>query len=340
MRGDGAEAASPETAAVQVHREPNHLKGGDGAAFLVAGMGQAGVRQIEGRVDLALRHRGEGWVDDQQLAAHALGQAAPGALVGLLFDVLEVARKCPPLCQTVLVRGQLQDLPVPVPGRQCFPRLEQGCLGYCAQRPKGHAAIQQTGDLLQGQLTHAVDQQVGATVDEDRGLELIGPVVVVGDPAQRCLDTAEDDRSLRIELLENPRVHRGRVVRPKARLPARCVRVRRAPPPRGGIVVDHRVHATRGDAEEKPRGAQLSEVAQVIPPVGLRHDGHSQPQRFQEAPDDRVPEGRMVDVRLTGDDDDVQPIPAAGHDFLRCRGEPVGHRRRVGQHVLGSGYGV
>ena len=47
-----------------------------------------------------------------------------------------------------------------------------------------------------------------------------------------------------------------------------------ASPAVGGVVVYHRVHGAGTHAEEQARAAELAEVAEVVLPVGLRHDGH------------------------------------------------------------------
>jgi hypothetical protein len=56
------------------------------------------------------------------------------------------------------------------------------------------ARVEAPGDLPDGALAHAEDQQIGLAVHQDRAAHLVRPVVVVGDAAQRGLDAAEDDR--------------------------------------------------------------------------------------------------------------------------------------------------
>src|SRR5437660_852367 len=76
------------------------------------------------------------------------------------------------------------------------------------------AVGQPPGDLEDRLLAHAVDEDVTGAVDQDRMPHPIAPVVVVGEPPQRRLDAADDDRHIRKELLELAGVDRGGVVRP------------------------------------------------------------------------------------------------------------------------------
>src|SRR5690606_40051227 len=76
-----------------------------------------------------------------------------------------------------------------------------------------------------------------------------------------------------------------------------------------GVAVDHRVHVAGGDTEEQIRLAELHEVVFALP-VRLADDADAKALGLQQPPDDRHAERRMVDVGITGDDDDVARVPA------------------------------
>ena len=87
--GDGAESTTAEAATVETDRELDHLVGGDAFAS-VLGVGQTGVGEVEGSVELALREGLVGWVDDHPMVGYLLEDAACVVFVGFFFDVAEV----------------------------------------------------------------------------------------------------------------------------------------------------------------------------------------------------------------------------------------------------------
>ena len=87
------------------------------------------------------------------------------------------------------------------------------------------ALLQVGGDLEDGALAHAIDQQVGLAVDEDGAADGIRPVIVMRHAAQARLDAADDDRHIGIELAQAIAVDDCRALRPVAGLAARRIRV-------------------------------------------------------------------------------------------------------------------
>ena len=158
----------------------------------------------------------------------------------------------------------------------------------------GEVAGQFEGRLL----AHAVGDHVGARVDEDTGAQAVLPVVVVGDAPQGGLDASQNDGDVRVELFQNLGVDDGGVLRPQVVAPIRAVGILKAQPSCGGVLVDHRVHAARGDAEEQPRTSKFLEVAVVAVPVGLWDDGHAIACGFERTSDDRCPKRRMVHIGI------------------------------------------
>ena len=163
---------------------------------------------------------------------------------------------------------------------------------------------QTLGHFNNGALGVAVQQDIGAGVDQDRVAYTVLPVVVVRDAAQGGLDAAEYDRHILVGFLATLAVHQARTVRTFTGHAARGVGVVGADFLVGGVAVDHRVHVAGRDAEEQVRLAELHEVVFGLP-VGLGNDPDAKPLGFQEPADDRHAKGRMVDVGITGDDDDV-----------------------------------
>jgi hypothetical protein len=100
----------------------------------------------------------------------------------------------------------------------------------------------------------------------------------------------------------------------------------------GGVAVDHRIHVAGGDAEIQRRLAERAEGVGGVP-VGLADDADAVALCFQQAPDQRHAEARVVDVGVAGDEDDVAGVPAErGHLGARHRQE--GRRAEARRPVL------
>ena len=163
---------------------------------------------------------------------------------------------------------------------------------------------QTLGDFDDRTLGVAVEQDVGAGVDQDRVAHPVLPVIVVGDAAQGRFDATENDRHVLVGFLAALAVNQARAVRTFARHATRGVGVIGTDFLVGGVAVDHRVHVAGRDAEEQVRLAELHEVVFGLP-VRLGNDPDAEALRLQQPADDRHAERRVVDVRITGDDDDV-----------------------------------
>ena len=324
MGRDGAEGAAAEAAAVDVHREADHLPRRDVALARIARMGRPLVGEVERAVEFLGRDRRVGRRDDDIAVAHRLDERRLGLHeVALGLDDGEVLAEGAPVA-AALLEGVQADRPRGVEPRDILLVGKEGHLPQLAQQLGVVSVAQRAGHLLDDALAHAVDQQVGARLGQHGGFERIAPVVVVGQAAQRGLDAADHYRRVGIEPLEDARVDRHGVVGAESRLAARRVGVVVAQPQVGRVVVDHRVHGPGRDAEEEPRCPQLGEVPQVVPPVGLGHDGHTVPLGLEQAADDRGAEGRMVDVGVAREEDDVECVPSAGAHLLDGRRQKHG----------------
>ena len=227
--------------------------------------------------------------------------------VALRLDAAEIFGEGVRVGRALLVGVQQQPVFEPV---DVGAVGEERHLPEFAQQLGVVAVAHRRGYLLHDALAHAVDQQVGTTVDEDRGFERILPVVVVGEPPQRRFDAAHHHRRAGIEPFEDAGVGLDSVVGAEARRTARGVGVVAAQTFVGRIVVDHRVHGPGRHGEEEARRAELAEIAQVVAPVGLRNHRYAVTFCFEQAADDRRAESRMVDVGVAREENDVHRIPA------------------------------
>ena len=168
---------------------------------------------------------------------------------------------------------------------------------------------QALGHFNDGALGVAVQQDIGAGVDQDRVAHAVLPVVIVGDAAQGRFDAAEYDRHVLVGFLATLAVHQAGAVRTFAGHAAWGVGVVGTDFLVGGVAVDHRVHVAGRDAEEQVRLAELHEVVFGLP-VRLRNDPDAETLGLQQPADDGHAERRMVHVGITGDNDDVAGIPA------------------------------
>ena len=72
----------------------------------------------------------------------------------------------------------------------------------------GQPRVERVGDLDNRVLAHAVDENVGARVEQYRTLKLVLPVVVVGQTAQTRLDAPDDDGDVLKRLADEVAVDR------------------------------------------------------------------------------------------------------------------------------------
>lgn len=332
MGRNRTETAPSETAPVQVDRELDHLVCRDVAFAVVTRMRQPGVGQCEAAVQFLLRQFGVGRVDDYETALRLFDERAGFHAVRLGFDAPEVFAEGALVFQASLERVEPQRLVAQRVG--IFPVGHESDLRQLLEQMHVETVARGSGDFRHHPVAHAVGQQVGSAVDKDRRLQRVAPVIVVREPPQRGLDAAEHDRRVGEQPLQDARVDRGRIVGPESGLSSCGVGVVAAQPFVGRVMVDHRVHVARRHAEEQPRASQLAEVAQVVSPVGLRHDRHAQALGLQQAADHGRTERRMIDIGVAREQNDVQRVPSACADFLDGRGQPVGRLVCVFFHGL------
>ena len=185
----------------------------------------------------------------------------------------------------------------------------EGRTAYIADRFDTLTTRQALGDLHHRALGIAVEQDVGGGVHQNRTADLVLPVVVMGNTAQGRLDAAQHHRHVAVGLLAALAVDQAGAIRALAGQAAGRIGVVGADLLVGGVAVDHRVHVAGCDTEEQVRLAELHEVV-FAAPVRLGNDAHAKTLGFEQTTDDGHAERRMIDVGVTGDDDDVAAVPA------------------------------
>ena len=319
MRRYGAERAAAEAAAVYVDRVLYHLPCRNRAAVAVARMRGTFVGQVERAVELLARERGIGRRDHDIAPAHGLDerrQALHHIAQRLYLD--EVVAEGAAVVTTPLERVE-PHRGRGVESRDIIPVGHERHLPYAAQQLRVIAVVHGARHLGHDLLAHAVHQQIGAAGRKDRLSEAVAPIVVMGQAAQRRLDTADYHRRMRKKAFQNMRIGIHRTVGAESRRAAGRVCVVAAQAQVGRIVVDHRIHSSGRHAEEQTGLAQLRKVAQIVAPVGLRHDRNAIALGFEQAAYDGGTECRVVDICVAREQDDVSPVPAALAHLLDCR---------------------
>ena len=270
MGRDGAEGAAAETAAVNVHRELDHLVRRN-TFVLVFGMRQACVGQVERQVQFSLAHRRIRWIDYYYLFAGLLIDACGLVLVRFLFDVPEVFCLLPFVFQTVLVRMKLQV---------AFLRLELVCQAEVSRLRQVLRQLvrflQPLAQVCNRLFSHTVDEQVGSRIQQDGRAYLILPIVVMRQSAEGCFDASQYDRYVGVQLFQYLGIDDARIFRSHVVTSVGCVGIFAAQALVGGVFVHHAVHTAGRYTEEETGTSQFLEVAQVIPPVGLGDNGYFQ----------------------------------------------------------------
>ena len=81
--------------------------------------------------------------------------------------------------------------------------------------------VECVGNLDNGVLAHAIADEVGTSIEKNRAFERVGPVVVMGQPSQRCLDATKDDGRVFVGTAYEVAIHHACVVGAQPHLPAR-----------------------------------------------------------------------------------------------------------------------
>ena len=322
VEGQAAKRALAYAAAVARDRELHLLDGGDASGRLVGGVVAALVGQGVDSVHLlgAQRLRGGVLHHVEAVALIGLDQGAPA--VGIEVAVLRA--KAARVLQAVCLQG------LPAGQDDVFVRHAGELLGAVGRAGDpgdlldGDAGVERVCDGDDGVLAHAVGDEVRPAVEQDGALELVCPVVVVGQPAKRRLDAAQDDGRVLEAAADEVAVDHGGVVRAQAHLAAGGVEVLAAALLGHGVVVDHGVHVAGAHEEGQARLAQGGDACGVVP-VWLGDDAHLVALGLEQARDDGDAKGGVVDVGVPADVDEVALFPAALEHLCAGSGKK-GHR--------------
>ena len=193
----------------------------------------------------------------------------------------------------------------------------------------GQSRVERVGDLDNCVLAHAVDEDVGARVEQYRALELVLPVIVVGQAAQARLDATDNDGDILKRLADKVAVDRDGSVGAVTLLAAGGIGVGVAAVLGHRIVVDHRVHVTGADEKAQARLAEHADAGGVGP-VGLADDAHFVAVCVEYAADDGHAKAGVVHVGVAADVDKVALVPAARVHIGAADGEELVAARTPG----------
>ena len=337
VEGERAKRALAKAPAVGADRKLDLGKGRYAARRVVIGMPIACVGEFGHLVHLVGGERGRRWVLHHiDAVGVGLYQTMPGDGVHVLLLYVKAARVIELVGGKVVPAGQ-QVVVVDLVERA---GAVDGAVDI-GDLIDGQPRVERVGDLDNRVLAHAVDEDVGARVEQHRALELILPVVVVGQAAQACLDAADDDGGVLERLTDEIAVDRDGTVGAVTFLAAGGIGVGVAAVLGHRIVVDHGVHVAGTDEKPQARLAERSDAGGVGP-VGLADDAHFVTVRVEYAADDSHAKARMVHVGITADIDEVALVPAARIHVGAADGEeliaawtPRTDGRRLG--MLGAG---
>ena len=219
--------------------------------------------------------------------------------VAVVVELLEHAQEVGLVLDAGFVAGDLR-----VGGR--------GDVGYVADAPDGMPVLSVTEcfrKLEGGHLAHPVCDYVRLGIEQYRSPQAVRPCVVVGEPPETGLDASEHDRLPLDVFLDQIGVSDTGPVRTAVVDPSGCEVVVLAELPGGGVVGDHGVDASRGYAPEQFGFSQTGDVVAGFH-VRLGYDAHLETVLDQPVSDHSRSVVRRIDVRIPGDQDDVQGIPS------------------------------
>ena len=313
MKGDGAEVAVAEASAILHDGEFDLLDGIDTAQLFIGRVVGAGKGQAEHLVQLLAgegRHRR---ILDQILAVGLLlhDNLSVDSILPLVLNLVRLGVAFLVFCHlaeggTGNAVGRDFILGAEIADAAEVPNLVQGFSGC-------HPVNQLADDLF----AHAVQQQVGLSIHQNRRTHRIVPVIIVGKAAQRSLQTADDDVGIGEEPAQSLGINDGCPVGTTSCLAAGSIGILTAAALGGSVVCDHRVDVAAGDEEGIFRGAKF-QIVTVADRLGDDADGITH--RFDDTGDDCRAEAGVVDIGIADDIDKVELVPAALEGLFPCDG--------------------
>ena len=315
MEGERAEVAPAEASAVVRDGKAHLLDGGDAAESVVHRVHLTHIGKLRDLVEFLARERHRRRVHDECVAPVRLPERLAADGVVLLVFELGRARVGVLVLRDLFIRRAVNVLIGADLGRARHKRraanICQGINLFTLGEP--------ARDLACGVFAHAVNEQVGLRVEDERAADLIVPVVVVRKAAQARLQSADDDGQVAEGLAAAVGVHDRRAVGPQTHFAAGGVEVLIAVLFRRRVVRDHRVDIAAADHHAVARAAHRAEGVGAVP-VRLGEHRHAVALVLQHARNDGRAEARVVDVGIRRDNEEVVVVPAAlDHLILRDR---------------------
>ena len=173
---------------MQVYGELDHLVCRNGLAFVLR-MRQTGIRQVEGGIQFLGGHQRERWIHHHILAVGLLNHALGMHLVGFFLQMAHVLSLSLLVVKALLMTVQ-DDVILLESARNVLFFAVESNLWHFVNLVHGLAFGEGVGKFHDRAFAHAVENEVGTRIAEDTLAQLILPVVVVADTAQRSLNTA------------------------------------------------------------------------------------------------------------------------------------------------------
>ena len=153
-----------------------------------------------------------------------------------------VLRLGPFVAQTALMAVQHDVVLLDAAGDVGLGREIDG-LRDVAHGTDGNAGVELLAYAEDRALAHAVDNQVGTRVVQDARTQTVLPIVVMRQSAQRGFNAAQHHRHTGKQLLQDAAIYDSGVLRTVVVAPVGTIGILGTQTPRGGVFVDHRVHA-------------------------------------------------------------------------------------------------
>ena len=172
----------------------------------------------------------------------------------------------------------------------------------------------------------AIQKQIAFAVHHNGAAHFIGPIIVMGNAAQRSLDTAQDNGHIGKRLSASLAVNNGCTVGPFAANIARRVGVIRANFSISRVTVDHGVHVACCHAPKQIGLAERFEGFGALP-IGLRNDANPEALCFQHTTYDGHAKAGMVHISVTRHQDDIATVPTQLRHLFTTHGQEWGRAK-------------
>ena len=247
-----AKIARAEAAAVVNDGKLYLFNGGDAALRLVIRVIPAGIGQVENGVQLPALERAHRRVLDEHPAVVRLKKGVPAHKILLVLLGKGGAGIALFIAADLVKAGQQHRV---FKGARFRPGGQETGAAHVADIACALAFFQPAGDFDDRLFAHAVNEQIGAAVDQHRTAHLVVPVIVMGKTAQRRFDAADDNGQAGEGAARQAGIDNDGAIGAAAGGTAGGIRVLFAAAARHRIVRHHRVDIARVDQNTEPRPA-------------------------------------------------------------------------------------